>query len=118
MLGRTMESDDPARPNAGPTADGHVLDRPHRRMYRRIGAVAGMLLVAAGVWSVLRDGAVVDSLARAARSPDLDALALLVAAAVATQLLSAAVFHVLMRRHGRVGLLEMGALISASTLVA
>ena len=93
-----------------------MLDRPHRRMYRRIGAVAGIVLVAAGVWSVLHDGAVVDSLARAARSPDLDALALLVAAAVATQLLSAAVFHVLMRRHGRVGLVEMGALISASTL--
>lgn len=97
-------------------AEGHVLDRPHRRMYRRIGSIAGLVLVAAGIVSVLRDGAVADSLARAVRSPDLGALGLLVASVVATQLLSSVVLWVLTRRAGRVGVVEMNALVAASTL--
>lgn len=96
--------------------EGHVLDRPHRRMYRRIGSIAGLVLVAAGVVVVLRDGAIADSLARAWRSPDLGALGLLVASVLATQVLSSAVLWVLTRRAGRVGLFEMNALVAASTL--
>ena len=104
-------------PDRNDTAtEGHVLDRPHRRMYRRIGSIAGIVLVVAGAVAVFRDGAVMDSLARAARTPDLGALALLVASVAAAQVLSSAVLWVLTQRAGRVGLLEMNALVAASTL--
>ena len=102
-------------PDRNDTAtEGHVLDRPHRRMYRRIGSIVGLVLVMAGAVAVFRDGAVMDSLARAARTPDLGALALLVASVAAAQVLSSAVLWVLTQRAGRVGLLEMNALVAAN----
>ncbi len=104
------------RGEAPASRQAHPFDRSHRALYRRIGAVVGAALVIAGVVAVVRDGAVLDSLGRALRSPDLNALAVLVTAVLATQLLSSAVFQLLMNRHGRVGFLEMNALIAASTL--
>ena len=95
---------------------GNPFDRGHRALYRRIGAAASAVLVIAAVVAVWRDGAVGSSLGRALRNPDWDALAALVVANLATQLLTSAAFTVLMRRHGRVGFAEMNALVAASTL--
>lgn len=96
--------------------EGHVLDRSHRAMYRRIGVIAGLILMGAAVYAVARNGAIVDSLSRAITSPHWDALLLLVASVFAMQLLSSAVFHRLMNAHGPVGFFEMNALVAASTL--
>ncbi len=96
--------------------DGHILDRSHRALYRRIGLVAGVALMAAAVVVVLRNAAIADSLGRALRSPDWDALVVLVLSVLAMQVLSSAVFHRIMSVHGRVGFLEMNALVAASTL--
>lgn len=99
-----------------PPSAEHPLDRKHRALYRRVGAVAGALLVVAAVIAVWRDEAIVDSLGRAARSPRWDALGVLALAALANQALTSGVFWTLMRRHGTVGFGEMNALVAASTL--
>jgi len=101
---------------AGAPGDGNPLDRAHRALYRRIGAIAGAVLIVAGVVTVWRDPAIGDSLARALRAPDWQALGALVVANLATQVLTSGVFWTLMHRHGRVGFGEMNALVAASTL--
>lgn len=98
------------------TEEGHILDRSHRTLYRRVGLVAGLALMAAAVVVVMRNAAIAGSLERALRSPDWDALLVLVLSVLAMQLLSSAVFHRIMSVHGRVGFLEMNALVAASTL--
>jgi uncharacterized membrane protein YbhN (UPF0104 family) len=95
---------------------GTPFDRGHRALYRRIGTVAGIALAAAAAIAVWRNPAIADSLGRAARNPDWPALALLAASCLATQALTSAVFWILMRRHGAVGILEMNELVAASTL--
>jgi hypothetical protein len=105
------------RPMAGDAAgDGNPLDRSHRRLYRRIGTAAGIVLAAAAAVAVLRNQAIRESLARAAERPDWTALAALAAACALTQVLTSAVFWILMRRHGAVAFGEMNALVAASTL--
>ena len=63
-----------------------------------------------------RDAAIRDSLERAAAAPEWLALAALVAAILANQVLTSATFWLLMRPHGRVGFLEMNELVATSTL--
>ena len=92
------------------------LDRHHRALYRKVGTVAGIILTGAAAVSVVRNPAIRDSLGRALARPDWVALAGLVAACLVTQVLTSAVFSILMRRHGRVGFGEMNALVAASTL--
>jgi hypothetical protein len=92
------------------------LDRTQRRLLRRIGTVASVLLVAGAVVAIARNEAILDSLSRAFASPRWDALAVLAATVLAQQVLTATVFWMLMRRHGPVGLGEMNALIASSTL--
>ena len=92
------------------------LDRTQRRLLRRIGTVASVLLVAGAVVAIARNQAILDSLSRAFASPRWDALAVLAATVVAQQVLTSSVFWMLMRRHGPVGWGEMNALIASSTL--
>lgn len=92
------------------------FDRGHRALYRRIGTVAGIALAASAAVAVWRNPAIADSLSRALRDPDWAALGLLALSCLATQALTSAVFWILMRRHGPVGMLEMNALVAASTL--
>lgn len=99
-----------------PEPGAGVLDRRHRALYRRIGALLGAVLVVAGVVVVLRNQAVADSLGRALSKPDWPALALLLLSTLAMQALTSWVFWLLMNRHGRVGIVEMNALVAASTL--
>lgn len=98
------------------TSTANPLDRGHRRLYRRIGAAASVVLVVAAVVATARNPAITDSVGRALRSPHWDALAALLASIVAVQVLTSGVFWLLTRRHGRVGLVEMNALVAASTL--
>jgi len=100
--------------NAPDTAN--PLDRGHRRLYRRIGAAASAVLVVAAAVAAARNPAIADSVGRALRGPQWDALAALVASIVAVQVLTSGVFWLLTRRHGQVGVLEMNALVAASTL--
>jgi hypothetical protein len=92
------------------------LDRTQRKLLRRIGTVASVLLVAGAVVAIARNQAILDSLSRAFASPRWDALAVLAATVLAQQVLTATVFWMLMRRHGLVGWGEMNALIASSTL--
>ena len=92
------------------------LDRGHRRLYRRIGTVVGAALLVAAIVGVVRNEAIGASLQAAWHSPHWDALALLVGAVLATQVLTSATFALLMRRHARIGFGEMNALVAASTL--
>lgn len=96
--------------------EGHILDRRHRTLYHRVGLVGGAVLMVVAAVAVVRNDAIADSLRRAWASPNWDALALLMLSVVAMQLLSAGVFHTLMRVHGRVRFWEMNALVAASTL--
>ena len=101
-------------PAGGP--DANPFDRSHRRLYRRVGTVAGIALAVAAVVAVWRNQAICESLGRAARDPDWAALGALAAACLLNQAMTSATFWILMRRHGRVGLGEMNALVAASTM--
>jgi hypothetical protein len=92
------------------------LDRTQRKLLRRIGTVASVLLVVGALVAIARNQAIVDSLSRALASPRWDALAVLAATVVAQQVLTSTTFWMLMRRHGPVGWGEMNALIASSTL--
>lgn len=107
---------DPGHERPLPEPGAGVLDRRHRALYRRIGALVGAVLVVAGVVVVVRNQAVADSLGRALAKPDWPALALLLMSTLAMQALTSGVFWLLMNRHGRVGFTEMNALVAASTL--
>jgi len=100
----------PVQPQPSP------LDRSQRKVLRRIGTVASVVLVVAAVVAIVRNAAIVDSLSRAFASPRWDALAVLAGTVVAQQVLTSTVFWLLMRRHGPVGFGEMNALIAGSTL--
>ncbi|MFZ4465591.1 MAG: hypothetical protein ACOYO7_00865 [Phycisphaerales bacterium] len=103
-------------PPAAPPDPANPLDRGHRRLYRRIGTVVGAALLVAAIVGVVRNEAIGASLQAAWHSPHWDALALLVGAVLATQVLTSATFTLLMRRHARIGFGEMNALVAASTL--
>ena len=92
------------------------LDRTQRKVLRRIGTVASVVLVVGALAAIARNQAIVDSLSRALASPRWDALAVLAATVVAQQVLTSTTFWMLMRRHGPVGWGEMNALIASSTL--
>jgi hypothetical protein len=103
-------------PPAAPPDPANPLDRGHRRLYRRIGTVVGAALLVAAIVGVVRNEAIGASLQAAWHSPHWDALALLVGAVLATQVLTSATFALLMRRHARIGFGEMNALVAVSTL--
>jgi hypothetical protein len=92
------------------------LDRTQRKVLRRIGTVASVVLIVGALVAIARNQAIVDSLSRAFASPRWDALAVLAATVVAQQVLTSTTFWMLMRRHGPVGWGEMNALIASSTL--
>jgi uncharacterized membrane protein YbhN (UPF0104 family) len=96
--------------------DTSPLDRTQRKVLRRIGTVASVVLVVGALAAIARNQAIVDSLSRALASPRWDALAVLAATVVAQQVLTSTTFWMLMRRHGPVGWGEMNALIASSTL--
>lgn len=87
------------------------------RLRRAAGSVAGMLVLAAAVWAVASQKATLESAWASLRSTPAWMIGLLVLLPAGNLLASAGVLALLMRRHGRVGLAEMTALVAAAWLL-
>lgn len=102
------------------TGDTDALPRPRlheRPLVRRVGYVVGLLLLAAAVIMVIRQsGTVGDALARLGR-PDPGLVALLFAALLANLVLSSLFVRTLLLRYGRIGLIEMHAVLATAVLL-
>jgi hypothetical protein len=79
--------------------------------------VAALTLLAAAIVSVLRQGEALKPALAAVGRPQPLSLALLVGGVAANVLLTGVMFSLLTRRYGRVGLLEMQALVASATLL-
>jgi len=103
----------------GPTTDPSAP--PDRRAARnwlgRIGLVVGIGLVIAAVGMVWSSRAQIEQALTEMRNPSAAHLAILVLAVLGNIVMSGLLFSVLMARYGRVGLLEMQALIATSALL-
>jgi hypothetical protein len=84
---------------------------------RRLGMAVGVALLLGAIVMVIRQREVVADALAAIADPSPAMVALLVSAVVMNIVLSGIMFHILMSRYGRVGILEMQALIAATTLV-
>jgi hypothetical protein len=85
--------------------------------FRRLGLIVGLGLILAAVIVLLRQQDVLSAALGAIRRPAPGYLILLLAGVAANVVLTGVMFSLLMSRYGRVGLLEMQALIAAATLV-
>ncbi len=95
-----------------------IPEEPARAPWmRRAGLAAGVLLLAGAVVTVALQRDAIQSAAAAVARPSIGPLALLGGAIAANLVLTALTFSVLMSRHGRVGLVEMQALIATATLM-
>lgn len=81
------------------------------------GAVAGLILLAAAVATVAARHETIGAALAAVGHPQPALLALLAGSIVANLVLTGLTFSVLMSRHGKVGLVEMQALIAAASLM-
>lgn len=88
-----------------------------RRWLRWVGLAIGAGLLAAAVVTVAREHETIAGALDAVRRPTVGMVLLLVAAVAANIVLAGLTISVLMSRYGRVGLLEMQALIAASALL-
>ncbi|MHC4990550.1 MAG: hypothetical protein ACYTGC_06175 [Planctomycetota bacterium] len=88
-----------------------------RPWLRRVGAVAGVLLLGAALLMVWRQRDAMPDLAGLLTAGAAPGLALLAAAVVANLLLTGLLFSVLIAPYGRVGRVEMQAVIASATLV-
>ncbi|MDY7110327.1 MAG: hypothetical protein SYC29_16985 [Planctomycetota bacterium] len=109
----------PARPDDGARHGGGgglgPLGRP--RWWGWIAVGLGLALIAAAVIVVWREQDQVAMAIGAMRDPSLPYITLLLGGVVANLLLTSLLFSLLISRYGRVGLLEMQALIASATLV-
>lgn len=94
--------------------DGHPAPIP--RYARWIGLVFGVVLVVAAVATVVSQREKIGAAVAAIRHPDAVDVVVLFGTVVANIVLTGLMFSVLMSRHGRVGLVEMQALIAAAAL--
>jgi uncharacterized membrane protein YbhN (UPF0104 family) len=92
------------------------LARRHRTL-KRIGMVVGLLLVAAAIVAVWHERATVTDALNAIRKPNPWVATTLLCGVAANVVLSGFMFSVLMSRYGRVGILEMQALLASATLL-
>jgi hypothetical protein len=81
------------------------------------GAVLGIVLLVAAVVAVISQREMLDGAWRALRNPSWPLVGLLVGAIVSNIVLSGLMFSALVSRYGRVGLLEMQAVIAVATLL-
>lgn len=88
-----------------------------RRPLRTLGAIVGLLLVAAAIIAVVRNRPLLESAVASARTAPWSAIALLIGGALANMVASAAGLRALLDRHGKVGALDMQAVIAAATLI-
>jgi len=88
-----------------------------RRWLRRAGLAVGLACFALAVYTAMREREEFAKAIDALRDPDPVAVAAVLASVAAGASLSGLLFHILMRRFGRVPFWEMQALISASAFV-
>ncbi len=111
-----MSPDPPSRFEATANSDDSAPGRPFIWL-RRIAPFLGIALILSALFVVLRRGDVItDALAALAR-PHPIYLALLLAAVITNIILTGLMFSILMSRFGRVGLIEMQAVIASATLI-
>ena len=91
--------------------------KPTPPWLRRAGLAAGLILLVAAVVTVVGQRETIANALDAVAHPLPGRLAVLAGAVVANIILTGLVFSVLMSRYGRVGLLEMQALIAAASLL-
>ncbi len=84
---------------------------------RRVAAVTGLLLLAGAIGFVVAARDRLGGAAAALRDPDPVAVVVLVAAVLVNLALTGTFFHLLYARHGRVGRLEMQAVMAGATLL-
>jgi len=89
----------------------------HRRWWRGIAVLVGLGLVAAALIVVVRQHDAVTLAIAAMRRPAPGLVALLLAGVAGNVLLTGLLFSLLISRYGRVGVLEMQALIASATLI-
>ena len=85
--------------------------------WRRFGFVLGVVLLVAAIVAVARRYSEVQVALSAIRAPSWPHVAALLGVVIANLVLTGFFFTVLMRRFGRVGLLEMQAVMGAATLL-
>lgn len=113
--GSPMESPRSSSDDASNATGMRSLGRP--RWWGWVAVLLGMGLIAAAVVVVWRQQGVVAMAITTMRRPSPPYVALLLAGVVANIVLTGLMFSLLMSRYGRVGLLEMQALIAAATLI-
>jgi hypothetical protein len=96
-------------------AESAALGRP--RWWGWVAVLLGLALIAAAVIVVWREQDAVAMAIGAMRHPSLPYMALLLGGVVANLVLTSLLFSLLISRYGRVGVLEMQALIASATLV-
>ncbi len=90
---------------------------PVRRILRRVGFFIGLALLVAAVAVVWRQRETLNAALEAAASAPLAVMLLLPATVAANVVLTAVFLGILMARYGRVGRLEMQAVVAAATLM-
>jgi len=103
--------------DASATADHRQPHERRRRLLRMAGLAVAAILILAAVAFVLSHRDELDGAARALRTPDPLTLLALAGAIVGNVVLTGLMYSVLISRYGRVGFLEMQALIAATTLI-
>lgn len=107
-MAQTPQANPPSSPEAAPKRGA---------WRRRLGFWVGLALLAGSVVYVLRQRHLLDAAWDALRQPEPLPLIILTLAIVGNVALSGALFSLLMRRFGRVGVIEMQALIASATFI-
>lgn len=101
------------------TLGDHISEPPRigSRLPRRIGMALGLALLLGAVVMLVQRREEVASALEAMRAPSIALIALMLASVAANLILSSLTFSLLMSRYGRVGVLEMQAVIAATALL-
>jgi hypothetical protein len=102
---------------ADASTDEPTASTPRSRWPRAVALVIGVFLLVAAIATVFAQRDRIGEALAAVRQPSAGAVALLAASIAANVAMTGLLFSILIRRHGRVGLLEMQALIASATLL-
>ncbi len=91
--------------------------KSHRKALRLAGSGIGLLLLIGACLLILRERETLHAALDALRAPNAGLFALLIGAIIGNFLLSGLMFSVLIRPFGRVGLIEMQAVVAAASLI-
>lgn len=91
--------------------------KTHRKTLRLVGSGIGLLLLIGACLLILRERETLHAAHDALRAPNLGLFGMLIGAIIGNFLLSGLMFSVLIRPFGRVGLIEMQAVVAAASLI-